>query len=137
MTKWGKLVIVSLMLILGTSTMVYGKKDNGLSSTKKMMRGHIVALYLNQILHYPSIFISFNEKESAIELEMSGGYDDTIDQAKAFIGEFRRDHLTRALERLNKQFGLTLSEQDITITYMSNYSNEILIVFKDGNYTLN
>lgn len=136
MTKWGKLVIVSLILILGTSTMVYGKKDNSLRSTKKIMKGHIVALYLDHIFNTSStIYVSFNEKESLIELEIWGS-DRTIDEAKASTEDFRQGLLAESLERLNNQFELTLSEQDVVITYIYHYSKERLLVFKDGNYTL-
>ena len=135
---------VLLIGLITISTFAFGQSStNDLNSTEPMMRGHIVALYLDhffviygQIVDYSaSILVSYNETDNIMELAIFGKQS-TIDRAKKSTDSFRNKLLKPALNTLNEQFNLTLSENDFIIAYIYTKTNEKLLVFKNGNYTL-
>ncbi len=130
--------------LISASALVCGQPPtNNLNSTDPMMRGHIVALYLDHLFvnygpiadYNASILVSFNESENIIELEILGKQT-TIDRAKKSTDSFREKLLKVSLDALNKHFDLALSEDDIFIQYINAKSLGSLLVFRNGKYTL-
>jgi len=136
--------IVLLISFITLSTLTYCQTaTNSLNSTEPMMRGHVIALYLDHyfvkygpIVDYsPSIMVSYSESDNIIELAIFGNQS-TIDRAKKSTDSFRKELLKPSLNTLNEQFDLALTEDDLTITYIYSKTNEKLLIFKNGNYTL-
>jgi len=139
-----KSMIVLLLCLVSTSAIVIGQQTaNNLRSTEPLMKGHFVALYLDHlfvsyapVVDYDTpIMVRFNETEALFELKIVGRQS-TIDRAKKSTDLFRQNLLSIALKGLNDQFDLTLSEDDVIISYVYNKSFKTLLVFSDGNYTI-
>lgn len=137
-------MIVVLLCLVSTSSIVFGQQTaNNLRSTEPLMKGHFVALYMDHlfvsytpVVDYDApIMVRFIETEALFELKILGRQTN-IDRAKKSADLFRQNLLSVTLKDINDYFNLTLSEDDVIISYVNNKSFKTLLVFSDGNYII-
>jgi len=137
-------MIVVLFCLVSTSSIVSGQQTaNKLRSTEPMMKGHFMALYMDHLFvsyapvvdYDATIMVRFDETEALFELKILGRQTN-IDRAKKSTDLFREKLLSIALKGINNHFDLTLTEDDVIISYINNKSFKTLLVFSDGNYTI-
>ncbi|NQT62350.1 MAG: hypothetical protein HQ556_05265 [Candidatus Marinimicrobia bacterium] len=136
--------LIVLIGLVSLPTFAIGQAaSDSLTSTEPMMKGHLVALYLSHLMegftnivdYDAPIMVGFNESEAKIEIDILGGQT-TIDRAKKSTDSFRLKLLAISLDALNEHFNLSLSEDDIVISYFDKAGPKQLLTFRDGNYTI-
>lgn len=139
-----KPIFTVLLCLVSTFSIALGQQTaNTLKSTEPMMKGHLFALYMDHLFDCYSqkaefsapIMVRFNETEALFELKILGRHSN-IDRAKRSTDLFRQDLLHVTLNDLNANFGLNLSENDVTISYVNYKTLKTLLIFSRGNYTI-
>lgn len=85
----------------------------------------------NNNLYRPTVL--YDLKNKAIDISLIGTHDD-VKWAKALV-DLTKNEVLSFNKKLQEDFGVTLADSDLEISYLNVTSNKILLTYKNGEYS--